>query len=327
MSYTNELYKKAQRILEKRRECSAAEAEIRAQEIRKKIPETQEIQQQLSRIGLEISKLFFYKGNSQEKVSELRSKSEALIKQRELLLKKNGYNENALRQEHICPVCEDKGFINGRICACHKQLLKDLMREEISRFAPLDECTFESFSLDYYSADALENSIVPRNKAEKVFETCRKYAQNFSQNSKNLLFLGSTGLGKTHLSLAIANVVINKGYYVCYGTSQNICDDLQSEKFGRSENTCYSKNQVLECDLLILDDLGTEIDNQYSIATIYNIINSRILSKKPTIISTNCEFDELLEKYDQRITSRITGEYIKFYLFGNDIRNIRRKSN
>ncbi len=327
MSYPNELYKKAQRILEKRRECSAAEAEIRAQEIRKKIPETQEIQQQLSRIGLEISKLFFYKGNTQEKVSELRSQSEALIKQRELLLKKNGYSENALRQEHICPVCEDKGFINGRMCACHKQLLKDLMREEISRFAPLEDCTFETFSLDYYSNTPLENSIVPRNKAEKVFEACRKYAQNFSPNSKNLLFLGGTGLGKTHLSLAIANVVINKGYYVCYGTSQNICDDLQSEKFGRIDNTYYSKNQVLDCDLLILDDLGTEIDNQYSIATIYNIINSRILSKKPTIISTNCEFEELLEKYDQRITSRITGEYVKFYLFGNDIRNISRKSN
>lgn len=135
--------------------------------------------------------------------------------------------------------------------------------------------------------------------------------------------MGRTGLGKTHLSLAILNTVINKGYFVCYGTSQNICDDLQSEQFGREEGTYYyTKRQVLDCDLLVLDDLGTEIENQYSIATLYNIINSRILSGKPTIISTNCEFNELLNKYDQRITSRITGEYINMYLFGNDIRNI-----
>lgn len=195
------------------------------------------------------------------------------------------------------------------------------MRSEVAKFAPLDKCTFENFDLSYYSETPLENSIVPRAKAQKVLEVTRKYAQNFSTNSKNLLFLGKTGLGKTHLSLAIANVVINKGYSVCYGTSQNICDDLQSEQFGRSENIAYTKRQVLDCDLLVLDDLGTELDNQYSIATIYNIINTRLLSAKPTIISTNCEFEELLNKYDQRITSRITGEYVKLYLFGDDIRN------
>lgn len=323
MAYSKEIYKKAERILEKRRDDSAMAADIRSNDIKNNIPEIAQIQQKLSKIGLEISKIFFYKGDTDERLKTLRAQSEALVEERSLILRKNGYKENAMLPEHICPVCEDRGFISGRMCNCHKQLLKDIMHEEISRLAPLDKCTFDNFSLECYSSQSLENSIVPRNKAERVFEAARKYAQNFSMSSKNLLFIGATGLGKTHLSLAIVNVVINKGYYVCYGTSQNICDDLQSEQFGRSENTYYSKRQVLDCDLLVLDDLGTEIENQYSIATIYNIINSRILSGRPTIISTNCEFDELLNKYDQRITSRITGEYIKMYLFGNDIRNMK----
>jgi DNA replication protein DnaC len=209
------------------------------------------------------------------------------------------------------------------MCNCHKQLLKDIMRDEIKTVAPLDKCSFDNFSLDYYSDIPNENSIVPKRRAEIAFEKSREYAQNFSLASKNLLFIGGTGLGKTHLSLAIINVVINKGYYVCYGTSQNICDDLQSEQFGRDEDTYYyTKRQVLDCDLLVLDDLGTEIENQYSLATLYNVINTRILSKRPTIISTNYNYDALEKKYDKRITSRINGEYLPFYFIGNDIRNM-----
>ncbi len=321
MPYSNEIYRKAERELEKRRNKSAMDAEIRRNEIRAKIPEIDDIQKKLSKIGLEISKIFFYKGDTDQKLAKLRQQSEALVEERSIILKQNGYKPNAMAEEHICPTCEDRGFINGRMCACHRQLLKDIMKKEINKFALLENYTFDNFSLDYYSNTPLDNSIVPRNKAEKVFEASRRYAQTFSLDSKNLLFLGKTGLGKTHLSLAIANVVINKGYSVCYGSSQNICDDLQDEHYGRNDNLSYTKRQVLESDLLVIDDLGTEIQNQYSVATLYTIINTRILSHKPTIISTNCEFEELLEKYDQRITSRLTGEYITFYLFGDDIRN------
>ncbi len=320
MAYSTQLYLKAQRMLEKRRDKAVMEAEIRSDKIKKELPEIAELQRRLSAIGLEISQLFFFKGDVEEKVGELRAKSRALVAERGKILTAHGYSENALKPEFICEACEDKGFIGGRMCACHVQLLKDLMREEVSRFAPLERCTFENFSLDYYSDEPLENAVVPRARAEKIFEASRRYAQNFSRQSNNLLFLGATGLGKTHLSLAIANVVINKGYSVCYGTSQNICEDLRAEMFGR-DTTDYDKAKVLECDLLVLDDLGTEIDNQYNTATLYNIINSRILSGKPTVISTNYEFDELLEKYDQRITSRISGEYTMMRLFGSDIRN------
>ena len=322
MAYSNEIYNKAKRILEKRHDAAVMEADIRSAQIREEIPEINKIQAGLQQVGLEISRLFFYKQNTDEKVAELRARSEALVEERSRLLKANGYRENAMKPQFVCEMCEDKGFINGRMCTCHKQLLKDLMRKEVSRFAPLDKCTFDNFVLDYYSEQPMENAIIPHQRAEKIFDTCRKYAQNFSLNSKNLIFFGGAGLGKTHLSLAIANVVINKGFNVCYGTSQNICDDLQSEQFGRTDNINYTKNQVLGCDLLVLDDLGTEIDNQYSIATVYNIVNSRLLAGRPTIISTNYTFSKLEEKYDKRITSRLTGEYVPFYFIGNDIRNL-----
>lgn len=322
MAYSNEIYNKAKRILEKRHDTAVMEADIRSAQIKEEIPEINKIQAGLQQVGLEISQLFFYKQNTDEKVAELRARSEALVEERSRLLKANGYRENAMKPQFVCEMCEDKGFINGRMCTCHKQLLKDLMRKEVSRFAPLDKCTFDNFVLDYYSEQPMENAIIPRQRAEKIFDTCRKYAQNFSLNSKNLIFFGGAGLGKTHLSLAIANVVINKGFNVCYGTSQNICDDLQSEQFGRTDNINYTKNQVLGCDLLVFDDLGTEIDNQYSIATVYNIVNSRLLAGRPTIISTNYTFSKLEEKYDKRITSRLTGEYVPFYFIGNDIRNL-----
>jgi DNA replication protein DnaC len=321
MAYSNEIYRKAERILESRRDDATMQADFRSAEIKEKLPEIEEIQQKLSRIGLELSKIFFYKGNADERVRELRQQSQALIEQRAIILKKNGWSENAMQPQYVCPVCQDKGFIEGRMCNCHRQLLKDIMRQEISKIAPLDDCTFDNFSLDYYSDAPLDNAIVPRNKMSIIFTNARNYAQNFPASNSNIIFLGNTGLGKTHLSLAIANTVINKGYYVCYGTSQNICDDLQNEQFGRGDEAYYSKAQVLGCDLLILDDLGTEVNNQYTVATIYNIINSRILKKKPTIISTNLEFDELLDKYDQRITSRLTGEYVRFIFVGSDIRN------
>ncbi len=321
MSYPKEIYLRAERILEKRRDNAVMDAQIRSDEIKSELPEIEKIQNELSGIGLEISQLFFYKGNTQEKVDELRAKSKALTDKRGQILLRNGYPENAMQPEYICPVCEDRGFIGGRICNCHRQLLKDIMRDEIKRVAPLDDCTFDNFDTEKYDTTSDENGIIPRERAEKILVAAHRYAQNFSLSSKNLLFLGGPGLGKTHLSLAIVNVVINRGFSVCYGTSQNICEDLQSEQFGRDSDIIYKKRRVLDSDLLVIDDLGTEIDNQYSIATLYNIINSRILAKKPTLINTNYDFKVLESKYDKRITSRITGEYVRMLFAGKDIRN------
>ena len=324
MSYSIETYDKAQSILDRRKERATLEAQDRADELCAKIPELNTINRKLAQIGLNISKTFFTSQNPKEDIDRLRTESLALQEEKKNLLKKNGYDENALAIKYTCPACEDTGFIGGRRCKCFINLLKDIEREKIEKIAPLKECTFETFNRLYYPEISEKNEESPRKKVEKIKSSCIKYATNFSKNSKNLFFMGGTGLGKTHLSLAIANVAINKGYSVIYGTAQNILGDLQNENFGRLDNLKYRENEILDVDLLILDDLGTEFKSAYTVSCLYNIINTRLSAKLPTIISTNYSIDEIEKIYDQRTTSRIIGGYSTLVLTGNDIRYIKK---
>ena len=318
MSYSQEVYSKATEMLERRKEKATMEAQFRFDEISAKIPELESIQQKLSNIGLSISKVFLFSDDKKADMEKLMEESLKLQDEKKKLLVKYGYDENALNITYHCPDCKDTGFIGSRRCKCHKELLKNIERENLSKIAPLDDCTFDAFKTEYYP---------DVDRAERIRANCLKYATNFTTNSKSIIFYGGTGLGKTHLSLAIANVAINRGYSVVYGTAQNILNDLQNENFGRTDNIRYYERAVLNCDLLIIDDLGTEFKSAYTVAELYNIINSRILAKLPTIISTNSTPQELEEKYDQRITSRIIGEYAPLVLQGNDIRYIKRKKN
>lgn len=323
MAYSQEVYSRAAQALERRRERANLEAQARIDEIGEKLPEINEIQRKLAQIGLNISKVFLYSADKQADIEKLMQESLELQEQKKNILKKNGYSEDALDIRYTCPACKDTGFIGSRRCKCHNELLKDIERSDLAKIAPIDDCTFDTFDKQYYPQQVMENGISPRDKAEKIKNSCRKYAANFTTASPNVMFMGGTGLGKTHLSLAIANVVINRGYSVVYGTAQNILSDLQKENFGRDDDIRYYEKAVLGCDLLILDDLGTEFKSAYTVACLYNIINSRLSAKLPTIISTNFTAEELEEKYDQRITSRITGEYNKLILVGNDIRYMK----
>lgn len=323
MPYSQDVYNRAIQVLERRREQANTEAQERFDEISEKLPELEKIQRELARIGLNISKVFLYSSDKQADIKQLMQESLSLQERKKAVLTKNGYSENALDVQYTCPVCKDTGFIKNRRCKCHTELLKDIERSRIAKIAPIEECTFDTFDVNYYPQQIMENGISPRDKAEKIKNSCSKYAVNFNTSAKSIMFMGGTGLGKTHLSLAIANVVINKGYSVVYGTAQNILRDLQNENFGRDDALLYYEKAVLTCDLLIIDDLGTEYKNAYTAACLYNIINSRLGAKLPTIISTNFSLDELEEKYDQRITSRITGEYRQLVLVGNDIRYMK----
>ena len=322
MSYTTETYEKVQSILDRRKERATLEAQDRIEKITNEIPELKTIQIKLAQIGLNISKTFFTSKDPKADIDKLRIDSIALQNRKKQLLKANGYDDDAMSIKYFCPACEDTGFINGRRCKCYVNLLKDIEREKIEKIAPIKESTFDSFNTAYYPEEG-EDGVCPRKKAEIIKENCIRYATTFTKNSKSLLFMGNTGLGKTHLSLAIANVVINRGYSVIYGTAQNILRDLQNENFGRMDNLKYYESEILTTDLLILDDLGTEFKNQFTVSCLYNIINSRLCAQLPTIISTNYTFEELEDKYDQRITSRITGQYSTLILVGNDIRYIK----
>ena len=322
MPYKSEVYQRALNILQHRRDDSTLDVTVKTREAMEKIPELEGLQEQLSKIGLSISRLMFVSENPQQEVEALQEQSLAIQEKKKQLLKENGFAENALEPQYKCPFCRDTGFVGDRMCNCHRELLKEIERDSIRRIAPIDKCTFETFKIEYYP-EKDKNGNNARERVSEIFESCREYAQRFSLKAPNLMLAGGTGLGKTHLSLAIANVAINKGYAVLYGSAQNILSDLQNENFGRTENIYYNEYDVVNADLLIIDDLGTEFKNQHTTACLYNIINTRMLKKLPTIINTNYDLNDLEREYDKRIISRITGEYNRLKLIGNDIRYIK----
>ncbi len=224
--------------------------------------------------------------------------------------------------EYCCKKCNDTGYVNGKLCECVLLEAKRMRYEELAQEMPIANCTFQNFSLDYYSNTADENGFTPKKVAKKTLEICKDFCKTFP-NSNNLYFCGSCGLGKTHLTLAIANEIIALGYDVIYGSSQNIISKINKEQFKFNSESDYLES-VLNCDLLILDDLGTEFSTNISASIVYNIINTRILKGLSTIISTNLNIKEIEDEYSARIVSRINGHYTMRKFIGSDIRQIKK---
>ena len=306
MGYNKQYIKKAlDEILQKGNNAKKI-YESRKAEILDKEPRLKEIEQQFMQLGglLGITAL---SGNS-ERLEALQTKFNALVKEQERLKAKVELKD----YEPFCSVCSDTGYVGSSLCKCVLKRAKELSFAGLSASMPIAESGFENFSLDYYNG---EN----KTAMEKIFEFAKEYAQNINKNSKSLLFFGQTGLGKTHLSLAIASAALEKGLGVVYSPIQNLIQKLEKEHFSYNSDTPIL-DDVLECDLLILDDLGTEFSTAYSQALIYNIINSRILTSKPTIISTNLDVEEIALKYNNRVASRLIGSYDIKKFCGSDVR-------
>lgn len=326
MSYNKEIYSAAKDELSRRKHHALASAEKRHKELSASAPALKKLEDSIAQAGIEVSRVLLDGVNVQDKIKIIAQKNLALQKQRAELLVSLGYTEDYLEPQYTCKLCSDEGFINGRICECHKRLLKEIACRQLSAVSPLEISTFESFKLEYYpSSVEAESGISPRHKMEEIFMYCKKYAYDFSEFSPSLFLYGPTGLGKTHLSLAVAGEAINHGFGVVYASAQNLLNKMQNEYFGRASDIRGTTEQlVLDCDLLILDDLGAEFSSTYTVSAVYNIINSRLLTGRPVIISTNLTLRELEEKYSQRITSRIIGNYVSLRFFGRDVRQIKR---
>ena len=323
--YSSDLYQKALNRLDRRREEDELRTASTLAEVSARVPRLEEIQNQLRQVGFSISKAFFAK-DAKAEIDKLQAESLRLQGEKERLLVAAGYAPDALAHHYQCPTCKDTGYVGDRMCTCQRELLKDLQREAIRRLAPLDSCTFDSFDTNYYPETAEDNGISPRAKADKIAEACHRYAQRVSlREPANLMLMGQTGLGKTHLSLAIANVAIGRGLSVEYGTAYNILSDLQNENFGRTGNLQYTEERVLHTDLLILDDLGTEMVTTFVQSALYQIINGRLLEKKSTIVSTNLMPEAIAQRYSGQIASRIEGEYQLLPFVGEDIRVLKKK--
>ena len=319
MGFSKDTYEKADREIKRRLDEALYQREKRHSEAVKKIPELLEIEDTMAQAGLATIKAVGIGNGGEDFIKKLAQINlDAQSKRRQLLVA-NGFTEDWLDVRYTCPKCKDKGSVGGYACDCYKLLLRSIEYEKLCSKLPVNKCRFDNFRLDYYPEGA---GISPRKRMENVLSYCKAYADDFSKKSPSLLLYGKTGLGKTHLSLSIAGKAVESGYGVIYMTAQNLFNRLEREKFGRGdgENT---EQAILDCDLLIIDDLGSEFISQLTVSSLYNIVNCRGLEEKPTIISTNLTPDEIRNTYSDRIASRILSAYTILQFDGADIRQLK----
>jgi len=310
----SEIYDNAQAIMHTRRSNAVFENEKRINEINEKIPQIREVNNQIYNTGKELIKIMTaHRGaDSAKMIEQLKNYNLGAQSMSRQLLSANGYPPDYLDIHYNCPKCQDTGYYNNEFCDCFKKLCGSLAAAKMNRNAQLKLSSFDTFSLSYYKGDDYFTM-------NHILQFTKNYAENFNLDSDSIFMYGKTGLGKTHLSLAVANRVLEKGYSVIYDSIINILQKIEREHFSRDHN--YEMlDLVMETDLLILDDLGTEYESQFYSSTIYNIINPRLNSGKPTIINTNLELSVIRRRYDERVVSRITGIYRCMEFKGEDVR-------
>lgn len=320
MGYDREVYKSADRILRERRRTAQERAERLRTAFYGACPRARELDRKLAATAVSAARAVLGGKSAGERLLRLREENRAMREEFSGLLRKNGLAEKDLEPRYQCPKCGDTGYVDGRMCSCLRSLLREEAYNRLNALTPLSLSTFEDFTLDYYP-DQPEpgRSRSPRSAMREILQNCKRYAETFSAGSRNLLLQGGTGLGKTHLSLAIANEVLQKGFGVVYCSVNSLITKLENEHFGREE--AGDTGGALEsCDLLILDDLGTEFRSSFSVAAVYSIVNTRLLLRRPTIISTNLSMSELQERYSERFASRIGGDFVRLMFLGHDNR-------
>ena len=306
---------------EDRSKANAVSVE-RREEAEARCPRLAVITKELSAVGAAIAKTFYADAPAQS-IETLANESLRLQEERKALLKSMDLPEDYLGPAYTCKICEDKGRVNGKICACIKQRAIDISLKELAAVSPSKNCTFENFDLNFYKNIQDENGKSVYDKIKNNLAYLKAYSEDFSAESKSLYLFGKTGLGKTHLSLAVAGTVIKKGYDVLYGMAGVIFSDVEKEKFKSVEGK-YTMEKLLQADLLIIDDLGSEFHTSFSASVAHNIIEGRLLAGKPVIITTNLDLGGIHKQYGERIASRILGEYVPIKFEGEDIRQLKK---
>ena len=326
MSYDGRLLRLAQERYETDRSIREAERAAQRENIYTRSPRLREIDEELRRTASRVLAAALRRGQDPlPEIRRLREQNLGLQEERKKILVSLGLTENDLEDTPLCPFCGDTGYQGGEMCRCLKVYYVEEQRKELSKMLDLGGQSFDTFNTDWYDGRRVPGKTKSaREHMEWVYDTCVEYAHNFGKRPANLLLFGRPGLGKTHLSAAIAREVSGKGYSVVYDTAGHVFERFEAQKFGRDEAD-RDVERVLNCDLLILDDLGTEMTTAFVQSALYQIINNRLMEKKSTIVSTNLMPEAIAQRYSAQIASRIGGEYQLLPFVGEDIRTLKKQ--
>ena len=316
MINTEYLLKAQNQLKDKHNEIARVEAE-RKKEILSKFPEYARLEQELAQTMYDVIAVAMNGGENREKrLNAIKCKNLEIQSKMSEILVKNGFSSDYLKPLYVCPICRDTGSVDGNWCSCIKRAAVKFAADDLNENGLL--CRFEDFNLSLYSDENdPQLGCSPREAMKNNFVDCVKFVEKFNGMGSGIFMIGATGLGKTHLSLSIANELIKKGFSVVYNSVPELVRKLNSEQFGKVEGD--TMQIINDCDLLILDDLGSEHSTEYSASLVYQLINSRLSRNKPVIASTNLNENEIKNRYQDRIWSRLFSMRVLLF-YGTDNR-------
>lgn len=322
MSYSREVYDAASAELQRRRREAEGAAEALRERVCRKYPRAAALERQMAQAAPQVAQAVLNGGDPTETVRRIERDNLAAQEELRQILAAAGEKARDFSPQYTCPLCGDTGYVGREMCSCFRALLADGAGKQLSRITGMKPARFEEMDLRYYSdlPDA-ERGESPREHMADVLDYCRCYGENFHAQAESLLLFGTTGTGKTHTALSIARLAAERGFSVVYGPVQQLLHRVEREHFGRAEGD--AEDTMIACDLLILDDLGTELTTPFYTATLYNIINGRLLRGAPTIISTNLLPADWPGRYGEQIASRVLGTYQPLLFVGRDIRQVK----
>ena len=322
MALSNEQYDALMRQYNRKQSRNNQIVSYRTKELYSAVPALSQLDDEVSKISISSITSIFDGKDIAEAAAESKRKLSDLKQRRVELMKSAGFPADYLEPPYDCPDCKDTGYVNGQRCHCFKQAAINIVYKQSNISNILARENFEAFDLNLYDDDifAGDPPISARSNAESALETAQNFVHNFKQKGGNLLLLGETGCGKTFLSNCIAKALLDEGISVIYFTASELFKVFEEQTFKKNADFADIHDHIFDCDLLIIDDLGTEFQNSFTNSRLFQCLNERLLRNKSTIISTNLSLAEMRDTYSERITSRILSYYEKIKLFGQDIR-------
>ncbi len=320
MAYSAQVLRRARARLEQAKLERERENEAHRAAAYERYPRLREIDRELQQSMAELA-IAFLKKDSEEALGAIRTRNQTLQAERNWILEAGEFEDGYLDDTPVCTRCGGTGYDGSQMCSCLRELCRQEQKKELTSLLGSGRESFDTFRLDVYS-DAYDPKLgtSPRELMRSNLNICKKYAAGFSAASGSLLFSGATGLGKTFLSACIARRIADRGFSVMYETAIRLFGDFETEKFGAQGGDGSLTRKYFDCDLLIIDDLGTEMTTQFTVSALYSVLNTRMMEGKPILISTNLLPEALETRYSPQIASRIVGTFRLIKFAGDDLR-------